>query len=286
MIIERFDAALGAEVRGVDLADPLTDADFAALEAAYNQHSLLLFRDQEMTPDQHVAFSRRFGELEIHVLDQWRLSSHPEILIVSNLEDGGRHVGVYNAGRYWHTDLSYMQAPSRGSLLYAIEVPHDGDRPLGDTSFVSTAAAYEALPSAMRKRIDGLSASFSLAHQRAKLRADGDAEARLTEEQIAKTPMVVHRVAQTHPITGRRLLFLNEGHTVGILDLPEDEGAALLADLLAHCCRPQFTYRHRWRRGDLLMWDNIPTQHLAHFDYRLPQRRYMHRTTLKGIALE
>lgn len=284
--IHPFDAALGAEVRGVDLSETLDEAAFRRIERAYNEHSVLLFRAQSLTPEQHVAFTRRFGELEIHVLDQWRHPEHPEILIVSNVKEGERHIGVYNAGRYWHTDLSYMQAPSRGSALYAVEIPRAADRTLGDTLFASTAAAYDALPADTRARIEGLRATFSLAHHRAKLMADGDGEeAALTEEQAAKTPVAVHRIVQSHPVTGRKCLFINQGHTIEILDVPPDESRELLAMLCGHCTREEFVYRHRWREGDLLMWDNLPTQHLAIFDYPADSRRYLHRTTLAGTAL-
>ena len=284
--VHPFDAALGAEMRGVDLSAPLDAETLVEIERSFHEHAVLLFRKQTLSAAQQVAFSRRLGELEIHVLDQWRHPEHPEILIVSNLKDGDRHIGVYNAGRYWHTDLSYMQAPSRGSLLYAIEIPTAGGSPLGDTMFASSAAAYDALPGETKRRIADLRATFSLSHQRAKLLADGDREAALTEEQIAATPVATHRIVQSHPVTGRKLLFVNEGHTVEILDLPEEEGRTLLSELVSHCTRPEFVYRHRWAVGDLLMWDNIPTQHLAVFDYALPQRRYLHRTTLKGGELQ
>jgi len=279
--------AIGVEVHGVDLSREVSDEDFADIVAAWNTHSLLLFRDQKLTPGQHVAFSARFGELVIHVLDQWRLDGHPELLIISNLREGGKPIGAYNAGRYWHTDLSYMQAPSRGSLLYAIEVPRDGDRVLGDTTFASTTAAYDALDEQTKTMIADLTATFSLEYQRAKLREDGDSEegTRLTQEQLAKAPACVHHIVQKHPVTGRKLLFINEGHTVEIQGLAKDEQRALCDKLFAHCIKPEFTYRHNWREGDLLMWDNIPTQHLATFDYALPQRRYMLRTTLRGAEL-
>ena len=278
-----FDAALGAEVRGVDLARDLDDAAFATIERAWNEHSVLLFRDQRIDEARQIAFSRRFGELEIHVLDQYLHPEHPEILIVSNVMDGDRHVGIYDAGRYWHTDLSYMAAPSRGSLLYAIEIPHDAaGEPLGDTLFASTSAAYDALDAATQRRISGLKAEFSLANRHAKLVADGDPDAALSATHRGRAPPVVHRVVRTHPITGRRSIYVNEGQTAGILGLPDDEARDLLRELCAHCTRPEFVYRHRWRAGDLLIWDNIPTQHLAICDYALPQRRYLHRTTLRG----
>jgi taurine dioxygenase len=279
--------AIGAEVHGVDLSQPMCDEDFADIRAAWNAHSLLLFRNQKLTPEQQITLSARFGELAIHVLDQWRLDGHPEVLIVSNVRKDGKPVGVYNAGRYWHTDLSYMQAPSRGSLLYAVEVPRDGDRVIGDTSFASTAAAYDALDDETKSQVADLTATFSLEHHRARLRADGDDSegARLTPEQLANTPVCVHHIVQQHPVTGRKLLFINEGHTIEIQGLGEGEQRALREKLCAHCTKPEFTYRHNWREGDLLMWDNIPTQHLAHFDYELTQPRYMLRTTLRGAEM-
>ena len=282
-----FDAALGAEVRGVDLSRDIDDTTFATIARAWNDHSVLLFRDQAIDAVQHVAFSRHFGDLEVHVLDQYLHPEHPEILIVSNVMDGDRHVGIYDAGRYWHTDLSYLAVPSRGSLLYAMEVPHDAaGNPLGDTLFASTAAAYDALSEPVKRRIAELKAEFSLANRHAKLVADGDPDATLSDAHRQQAPPVVHKVVRTHPITGRRSIYVNAGQTSRILGLPEDEARNLLHELCAHCTRPEFVYRHRWRAGDLLIWDNIPTQHLAICDYALPQRRYMHRTTLKGTAAQ
>lgn len=283
--IHPFEAALGAEVSELDLSRPVDDESFTMVREAYEEHSVLLFRGQKLTPQQHIDFSRRFGTLEIHVLDQWCHADHPEILIVSNIKEKDRHIGVPHAGRYWHTDLSYMVAPSRGSLLYAIEIPEQNGRTLGDTRFTSTAAAYEALPAEIKERIADLRATFSLAHHRSKLMADGADENPLTEEQQAKVPVAVHKIVQDHPVTGRKCLFVNEGHAVEILDLPQNEGRALLDMLCRHATKPEFVYRHRWRTGDLLMWDNVATQHIAEFDYALPQRRYLLRTTLEGVAL-
>ena len=279
--LRRMDAPHGVEVIGIDLSQPLDDAVFREVEDAFNTHSVLLFRDQDLSVEQQLDFSRRFGELEVHVLDHYVHKSFPEILIVSNVKDEGRHVGIPNAGRYWHTDLSYMKAPSRGSALYAIEIPEQDGEPLGDTLFASATAAYDALSDDMKRRVDGLEGVFSLAHRFARLAADGDDDT-MSEDQQTKTPEVVHRIVQTHPVTGRKILFVNEGHTARLLGLPEEEGRDLLAELCAHCTKPEFVYRHRWRPGDLLMWDNLPTQHLAVNDYALPQRRYMHRTTLTG----
>lgn len=282
--IRPFPAAIGAEVLGVNLARPLDAAAFRVLEDAWNRHSVLVFRDQHITEEQHIAFSRRFGELEEHVLYQYLHPKHPEIFIVSNVKDEtGRNVGAYDAGRYWHTDLSYMAVPSRGSLLYAIEIPHaDDGRVLGDTLWTSTAASYEGLPPDLKRRIDGLSAEFSLENRHRKLVADGDTAAALDDKHRQSAPPVVHKIVRTHPVTRRKCLYVNEGQTARILGVPEDESRDLLKTLWAECARPDYVYRHQWRVGDVVMWDNVPTQHLAICDYALPQRRYLQRTTLRG----
>ena len=280
--VHPFDAPLGAEIRGVDLAD-VSDADFREIAAAWDRYSVLVFRGLEISEDEHIAFSRRFGELEIHVLDQYLLPEHPEIFIVSNIMRDGKHIGSPDAGRYWHTDLSYAERPSRGSLLYAREVPHDdAGHPLGETRFASTAHAYDTLPDDLKTRVEGLEAEFSLAYRLAKSRQEMGLGAVMTDDQESQVPVVTHKVVSTHPLTGRKCLFVNEGHTVGLRGVPEEEATPLLRALWDHITRPEHVYVHKWRVGDLVMWDNYPTQHLAIGDYALPQRRYMHRTTLKG----
>jgi taurine dioxygenase len=281
--VHRADAPLGAEIRGADLARPVTDEDFAAIEAAFVKNGVVVFRDQTFTEEQHIAFSRRFGDLEIHVLKQYLHPRYPEILMISNVEKNGRRIGVADAGRYWHTDLSYVREPSRCSLLYAREVPVAADgRVLGDTLFASTAEAYDALPEAMKKRIAGLRAVHRYGDRYDRMQTSGGVRDTLSEEQRRQTPDVVHPVVRTHAISGRKCLYVNEGFTVSLLGLPEDEARDLLTELCAHAHKPEFVYRHKWRKGDLLMWDNCQTQHLAVGDYALPQRRLMHRTTVKG----
>jgi taurine dioxygenase len=283
--VRPFESRLGAQILGVDLSTDIPDAVFAEIERAYVTHSVLVFKGQTLGPGEQVRFTRRFGELEHHVFSHWSLADQPEVLIVSNVQKNGEPIGVYNAGRYWHTDLSYMSAPSRGSLLYAIEVPHDGTRALGDTYFASSGAAFDSLGDDTKAQVRHLRATFSLAHQRQKLMDEGDQGAKLTQEQLAATPVASHSIVQRHPVTGRELLYINEGHTIEILDLPGDEGVALLSQLCAHITQPQHVYQHQWEVGDAVMWDNVATQHLATFDYAHPQRRYMHRTTIKGCEL-
>jgi taurine dioxygenase len=275
----------GAEIEDVDLARDIDDATFARIEQAFNQRSVVLFRNQRITHARHVGFSRRFGELEIHVLREYVRPEHPEIYVLSNIIENGKPVGIKDAGNYWHTDLSYTRAPSRGSIMYAIEVPEKDGVPLGDTQFASTAAAYDALAPEMKAKLQGLKAIHRFWDRYLRERKAAGSDVVISEERRAGTPDVVHPVVRTHPFTGRKCLYVNEGFTVGIVGMPEDESRALLQELFAHCTQPAFTYRHPWRVGDVVMWDNCATLHRATVDYALPQRRLMQRTTLSGTAV-
>jgi taurine dioxygenase len=286
---------LGAEIAGVDLSQPLDDSVFDQVSKAFFEHQVVVFRDQRLTPAQQVAFTRRFGELEQHVRKEHRLEGHPEILVVSNVLDGqGRAIGVQDAGRFWHSDLSYKQVPSLLSALYALEVPLKDGIVLGGTSFASTIAAYASFSEEMKQRLHSLQNVHSYRYYRAKnfqaQQQDAARQARvvqeypLSEEQLKSVPDVVVPVVRTHPVTGRKGLFVNEAHSPAIVGLPHEEGAALLASICAQIVKPEFRYQHDWRAGDLLMWDNAAVQHKATFDYDLPLRRLMHRTTVRGTA--
>jgi taurine dioxygenase len=293
--VRKLGKRLGAEISGIDLSQPPDDATFARISDAFFEHQVVVFRDQRLTPAQQAGFTRRFGELEHHVRKEHRLAEHPEILVVSNVVDeSGRAIGVQDAGRFWHSDLSYKAAPSLLSALYALEVPVKDGVVLGATSFASVIAAYEGLPNALKRRVEGLRNVHSYRYYRAKnVQAQKDEQARggrvvqeyiPSEEQLKSVPDVEVPVVRTHPVTGRRGLFVNEGHTARIVGLPDEEGSALLAELCAHIVKPEFRYEHHWRAGDLLMWDNVAVQHRANFDYDLPLRRVMHRTTVRGSA--
>jgi taurine dioxygenase len=280
----------GAEITGIDLATPPDEATFARIVDALHDYAVVCIRDQHFAPEQHVAFSRRFGELEVHVQSSFHLPGHPEIYCISNCVDAkGKPLGLAEAGRVWHTDLSYMAEPSRCSLLHALEVPQDDQgQPLGDTIFANARMSYAALPAATKARLAGLQAVHSYRQVYDKIVAKSKPGRQglkpLNEEQKRKVPPATHPLVIAHPYTGEPILFCNDGITERILGLPEAEGSALLAELCAHTVRPDFVYRHKWRVGDLLIWDNIQTQHLAVDDYWLPQRRRMQRTTVKGRA--
>jgi taurine dioxygenase len=280
--IRHSGAPLGHEIVGLDLTQELSDATVRALQQAYNEHSVLVFRGQTLTPEQQIRFSRHFGDLEIHVMEQYLLPGHPEIFRVSNIVENGRRIG--GSGEFWHTDLSYVAEPSRGSLLYAVEVPHKDGRSLGDTQFASMVAAYDALPEAMKRRIEGLQAVHRFGDVYAKVSQLRGGTSALTSNQKAKLPDVIHPVVHVHPFTDRKGLFVNEGFTVAIVGMQQQESDALLQELFAHCIRPDLVYTHSWRVGDLVMWDNWATQHRGTGGYSADQRRLMYRTTLKGAV--
>lgn len=278
---------LGRRVEGVDLATPMADADFKALENEFNHNGVMVFNGQKLTPEQHVAFSRRLGDLEVHVLAQYLLPGVPEILMISNIEENGKAIGVSDAGQYWHTDLSYMKSPSRCSLLYAHVIPErDGDITYGDTCFVNTAAAYDDLDPELKHRLADLKArhSYELRYKALSKNNAGN-RPELTSDQVKKVPEVIHPVIRTHPITGRKSIYVNTGFTAEIIGLPADESESLLAMLCAHCAQEKYMYRHQWTVGDLLMWDNCTVQHLAIADYSTDQPRKMHRTTVAGTPV-
>jgi taurine dioxygenase len=277
--VTKCDAALGAEI-GVDLSRPIDDATFRAIETAFHDNIVVFFRGQNLSNEQHIAFSRRLGELEVHIVKKYLLPGYPEILLVSNIKNAaGEHIGLADAGFTWHSDVSYRQFPSRCSLLYAQEVPYRDGVALGDTIFANCIAAYEALPAAMQRRLAGLKAIHRYSERR---RVADSPRPKLTQAQLDETPDIAHPIVRTHPHTGRKAIYVTAGECVGIEGMPEDEALDLIAELDAHCVRPEFLYRHRWQVGDLVMWDNASAMHLAICDYVLPERRLMHRTTVIG----
>ena len=271
--------AVGAEVLDIDLADNIDDATFRQIKKTLHDRGVLLFRNQHLTEEQHIAFSRRFGKLEIHIARQYLLEEHPEIVVLSNKVIDGRRQGIEDAGRYWHSDLSYLQNPSLGSLLYAHEVP-----PLeagGDTLFAGMYAAYDALDEAMKKRIRNLRAVHGYEQRWQKDARQGKERAALPDEDRKKIPQVSHPVVRSHPVTGRPALYVNEGFTIGIEGLPDDESRELLTELFEHSTRECFIYTHQWQAYDLIMWDNACVIHSANW-YDPAYIRHMHRTTVSG----
>ncbi|MBI3372837.1 MAG: TauD/TfdA family dioxygenase [Betaproteobacteria bacterium] len=276
--IRRLSAACGAEVMGIDVRQSPEETTVAQIRHALGEHGVLLFRDCDIDPEQHIAFSRHFGPLEAHVIGDFALPGHPEVFVVSNVIEGDRPKGAVYAGQYWHSDLSYMKRPSLGSLLLCREMPEVG----GDTMFANMYAAYETLSDPLKKFVSSMKAVHDYSHAYDTYFSGLKERPPLTPEQKAKTPPVEHPMVRTHPVTERRALYVNPGFTTHIADMPDEESRPILNILFRHSTRPEFVYRHKWRVHDLIFWDNRCTMHYALADYDFSVRRHMHRTTIGG----
>lgn len=275
--IRRLSNAIGAEITGVDLREPVSDAAFEEIRKAWNEHLVLLFRDQDITPAQHVAFSRNFGELDQNNANPfYRLESHPEILQITNRKVGGKPSETRNTGRNWHSDLSYTRHPAKGSLLNCREKPEVG----GDTMFTNMYLAYETLSEKMREIVDDLWA----VHDISLVAGIGERDPAQVAEMRRISPPVAHPVVRVHPETGRKALFVSE-RVHNFVGMTEKESKPILRFLCDHATQHEFVYRHQWRVHDLLIWDNRCTMHLALADFDQSQPRHMLRTTLLGEPL-
>jgi taurine dioxygenase len=271
-------SAIGSQFTGVNLSGSLDNATFAAIHDAFVERSVLVFRGQDLSPDAQLAFSSRFGPPEAHVLKSFALPDNPNVFVVSNVKEKGKPKGAIRAGQYWHTDCSYMEKPTMASFLHAREVPPSG----GDTMFASLAAAYDALSAPLRSLLDGLDAVHDYTYAYETYFSRFPDRPPLKPEEIAQVPPVTHPVVRVHPESGRRVLFISPGFTRRIVGLEYEESRALLDFLCQHVTRPDFIYRHRWRAGDLVMWDNRAALHFAVADYDMDQPRHMHRTSVAG----
>lgn len=273
LTLRPFDAPLGAEAAGID-PRAVSDADLDALTRALATHGVLVLRDQRLTPAELVAFSRRFGELEYHVLDQYWLPEQPEVYVISNIVENGKPIGNPREGFGWHTDLSYMKLPTAYTFLYGIEVPADG----ADTAFCTIYPATDALEPTLRTRLDGM----TMRHSYAMLHASRPWAPPLTEAQKARSPDVVHPMIRSHPITGRKGLYLGGTTCVEPLGMSAANGRALIDDLFARATAPAHVYAHKWRARDLVFWDNRFVMHSATDYDRDRYRRLIHRTSVRG----
>jgi taurine dioxygenase len=270
--------ALGAEIGGVDIAAGIDDRQFAELRQAFADYGVVFLRDQQITPDEHLEFARRWGDINVNRFFR-AVDSHPQIAEVRKEPDQKA-----NIGSSWHTDHSYDQIPAMGSILYAREVPRVG----GDTLFASMYAAYDALSDGFRKMLSPMRALHSSRHafgEGAYIGTDlDDLGGRLGNTEAA-TQDAVHPVVIRHPLSGRPALYVNGDFTLRFEGWSDEESRPLLEYLYAHASRPDFTCRFRWRRGSMAIWDNRATHHCALNDYH-GERRLMHRVTIEGVALE
>lgn len=263
--------ALGATVEGIELAQEQSQSTIDALQAALVKHQVLLFRNQPLTPQEQCAFAARFGKLHVHPLYPV-LPELPEIMLLDT------HVGFPPDSDNWHTDVTFSQTPPLGAVLAAKQLPTVG----GDTLWTSGAAAFEALSEPFRRFLEGLTAEHSIAKSFPAERWAADPEGKAKyEAALAKYPVVTHPVVRTHPVSGRKGIFVNEGFTTRIKELTARESEQVLALLAAQVAKPEFSLRWHWQVNDVAFWDNRLTQHYAVADY-LPQRRIMHRATVIG----
>ncbi len=270
---------LGARIEGIDLSRPLAEGEVTLIREAFGAHGVLCFPGQDLAPDRHKAFARRFGSLEVNVAaGRFTVPGHPEVMILSNVVEDGRAIGLDDAGQGWHTDLSYSRPIAFLNILHGVEIPARGGRPLGATEFADMGAAYDDLPDGLKRRIEGRTATHDFAKfWDAMRRRPGSARPPLTRAQRRQRPPVSHPMVLTHPINGRKLLYCNPGYVVRIDGMAADDSARLLDDLFAHQLLPKFRYRHDWTPGDVLAFDNIRTLHRAVADYIPGERRLLRR---------
>jgi len=251
--VERLRNTFAVEIKGANLASPLSDSEFGTIHDAWLDNKVILIRDQVLDEEDIVRFGRRFGELEIHVRNDAGSRLHPEILLVTNKKENGRSLGVLgDAEANWHVDQIYMRQPTFGTMLYGVEIPPQG----GNTSIFDLATLYQRLPGGLRQRIDGRRAVNSARYYN-ETYAGG-----MSVEQLKRVPDVVHPLVRTHPIRGWRSLFFSFNHTASIEGCGADESRSLIDELKGVIkANPDLVYEHRWRPGDVLMWDNTSTMH-------------------------
>ena len=265
----------GVEIRGIDLAAPFGDEVFDAIMDAFLEHHILVFRDQDLPGEAQLAFTRRFGEIEEHVGRLPNGEKYPLLHVIHNLDEDGNPVRISGGNYFWHTDKSYHAVPSLLTMLHAVETPSEG----GDTQFANMHMAWDSLDRGTQEEVSDLCAIHSWEANRRNTR-----QSPATEIQKRERPPVRHPVVRSHPVTGRKALYLGI-HTSHIEGMPKEEGHAFLNRLLRRATKADFIYTHKWLKGDLVLWDNRCLLHraVANFDME-SERRVLHRTVVKGTV--
>jgi taurine dioxygenase len=271
--------ALGARIEEIDLNQPLSDGDFRTILRALGHHGVLCFPNQDLTPDTQSVFGSRFGEPEVNIAAAlYHEPGHPELMILSNMKQNGRALGLHDAGQDWHTDMSYSHQIALANILHARHVPTRNGRPLGETQFRNMHLAYEGLPETLKTQLAGRTATHDFnKYWELALKRPGTTRKPLTEEQRRKHPPVSQPLFRTHPLTGRTVLYANPGYTVSIDGMDPVESDSILDFLFRHQTRADYFHAHQWAVGDVLIWDNIGTVHNAVADYTMEEPRYMRR---------
>ncbi len=270
---------LGACVEGVDLAQSLSDSDYKQIVQALGTYGALSFPRQDLTPAQQKDFAARLGTLEINVAaGPYTDPDHREVMILSNIVEDGKALGLGDAGQGWHTDMSYSKDIAFANVLFALKIPQRDGKPLGDTQFANMHAAYDDLPDEVKAKLDGAVAIHDFAKFWDVMRArPGSTRGPLTPEQRAAKPPVPHPVVLVHPITGRKVLYCNPGYAMRIEGMAPAESDEMLAFLFEHQLQEKYIYTHDWQAGEVLLWENIGTLHNAIADYGPDDHRYIRR---------
>jgi taurine dioxygenase len=271
--------SIGVRIGGIDLSAPLSDRDLGFILRAIGKHSVLCFMGQSLDAARQKAFASRFGTLEVNVASSgYTVPGYPEVMVLSNIVENGRAIGLADAGQDWHTDLSYSRVIAFLNVNYALRVPRRNGVALGDTEFLDMYRAYDELPPDVKRRIEGRTAihDFSKLWEKM-LKRPGTPRKPLLPEQRRQKPPVSHPIVLEHPLSGRRALYCDVGYVTQIDGLSKAESDVLLAQLFEHQMQAKYKWAHRWTEGDVLLWDNMSTVHNAVADYRADEPRLMRR---------
>jgi len=269
---------LGATIDGLDLSKELGKEDLGAVMTALGQYGVIRFPSQQLTGRGVKKFSSQLGDLEINVANSFQEPGHPEVMILSNIVEEGKPIGLSDAGQDWHTDMSYSRQIAFANVLYGIKIPMRDGKPLGNTEFCNMHAAYADLPAAMKRDLQGKTVlhDFNKFWEEMR-RREGSRRAPLTEAQRKAKPPVSHPIFLTHPITGRKALYANPGYSMRINELPEKESDEVLEFLFRHQTQPKYRYAHQWQERDVLVWEDFGTIHNAIPDYLPHEHRLIKR---------
>ena len=269
---------LGATVEGLDLARTLSAEELAAVMHALGQYGVLRFPLQKLTAADLKSFSGQLGDLEINVANAYQEPGIPEVMILSNIVEDGKPIGLADAGQDWHTDMSYSRQIAFANVLYGIKIPKRGGKALGATEFCNMHAAYDDLPEKMKQELEGKTVlhDFDKFWENMR-RREGSHRAPLTEAQRKAKPPVSHPIFLSHPITGRKVLYANPGYSMRINELPQKESDEILAFLFEHQTKPEYRYAFQWTEGDVLVWEDFGTIHNAIADYGPDEHRLIKR---------
>ena len=279
MQVNTIGRSIGAEIVGVDLKS-LSDTAFKQILDAFHAHSVIAIRGQDLAPGELVTFSCRFGPLEDQLNARYAMVEYPEVLVLSNDMKDGKPIGLIDGGDYWHSDSSHREKPSMATILHARQNPNEG----GDTEFADMYRAYDALPEETKRRIAGLKGIHAVSkakNKRVTISARRP-DAKDHYEMQKAIPDQIWPLVRTHPVTGKKALYLSARFTIGIEGMSEADADAILDPLFEHQIRPEFLYRHKWKDGDLVIWDNRCVMHRGTGGYTYPDVRTMHRTVVAG----